>query len=73
MSQLIQAMKNDFGGHDNHHYDNVDAYVFRAALRKPCRLAQRAAQAKVDHALGVCETIAGHEDYFFGCLVAAGL
>eukprot|EP00439_Symbiodinium_sp_Y106_P028646 s1569_g3.t1 len=41
-----QAMKNDFGGHDNHHYDNVDAYV--------------------DHALGVCETIAGHEDYFFG-------
>mmetsp|Transcript_5666 Transcript_5666/g.13013 ORF Transcript_5666/g.13013 Transcript_5666/m.13013 type:complete len:787 (+) Transcript_5666:23-2383(+) len=22
-----QAMKNDFGGHDNHHYDNVDAYV----------------------------------------------
>jgi len=25
-----QAMKNDFGGHDNHHYDNVDAYVTRA-------------------------------------------
>jgi len=22
-----QAMKNDFGGHDNHHYNNVDAYV----------------------------------------------
>lgn len=44
-----QAMKNDFGGHDNHHYDNVDAYV--------------------DHALGVCETIAGHEDYFFGNFV----
>lgn len=41
-----QAMKNDFGGHDNHHYDNVDAYV--------------------DRALGVCDTIAGHEDYFFG-------
>ena len=20
-------MKNDFGGHDNHHYDNVDAYA----------------------------------------------
>mmetsp|Transcript_735 Transcript_735/g.1309 ORF Transcript_735/g.1309 Transcript_735/m.1309 type:complete len:790 (-) Transcript_735:142-2511(-) len=25
-----QAMKNDFGGHDNHHYDNVDAYVGQA-------------------------------------------
>merc|ERR1712166_856893 len=22
-----QGMKNDFGGHDNHHYDNVYAYV----------------------------------------------
>eukprot|EP00929_Paragymnodinium_shiwhaense_P049370 TRINITY_DN24907_c0_g1_i1.p1 TRINITY_DN24907_c0_g1~~TRINITY_DN24907_c0_g1_i1.p1 ORF type:complete len:805 (-),score=179.69 TRINITY_DN24907_c0_g1_i1:258-2672(-) len=25
-----QAMKNDFGGHDNHHYNNVDAYVGKA-------------------------------------------
>jgi len=25
-----QAMKNDFGGHDNHHYGNVVAYVSRA-------------------------------------------
>merc|ERR1711988_1343428 len=25
-----QAMKNDFGGHDNHHYNNVDAYVGHA-------------------------------------------
>jgi len=41
-----QAMKNDFGGHDNHHYNNVDAYVGRA--------------------LGVCETIPGHGDLFYG-------
>lgn len=40
------AMKNDFGGHDNHHFNNVDAYV--------------------NGALGVCETIEGHEDYFLG-------
>lgn len=25
-----QGMKNDFGGHDNHHYDNVYAYVGQA-------------------------------------------
>eukprot|EP00434_Breviolum_minutum_P016993 symbB.v1.2.014992.t1/scaffold1092.1/size138572/3 len=25
-----QAMKNDFGGHDNHHFDNVDAYIGHA-------------------------------------------
>lgn len=25
-----QGMKNDFGGHDNHHYNNVDAYVGHA-------------------------------------------
>jgi hypothetical protein len=25
-----QAMKNDFGGHDNHHYSNVDAYVYQS-------------------------------------------
>lgn len=25
-----QGMKNDFGGHDNHHYNNVDAYVGQA-------------------------------------------
>merc|ERR1711874_166394 len=31
---------------DNHHYNNVDAYV--------------------GHALGVCDTIPGHEDYFYG-------
>merc|ERR1711861_43965 len=24
-----QGMKNDFGGHDNHHYNNVYAYVGR--------------------------------------------
>merc|ERR1712151_651417 len=24
------GMKNDFGGHDNHHYNNVDAYVGKA-------------------------------------------
>merc|ERR1712113_572819 len=41
-----RAMKNDFGGHDNHHYNNVDAYV--------------------NQALGVCDTIPGHEDYFYG-------
>jgi len=41
-----QAMKNDFGGHDNHHFDNVDAYI--------------------GHALGVVETLEGHEDYFYG-------
>lgn len=41
-----QAMKNDFGGHSNHHYNNVDAYVGQA--------------------LGVCDTIKGQEDYFYG-------
>ena len=41
-----QAMKNDFGGHDNHHFNNVDAYVGQA--------------------LGVCETLPTHEDYFYG-------
>jgi len=25
-----QGMKNDFGGHDNHHYNNIYAYVGRA-------------------------------------------
>eukprot|EP00746_Dinoflagellata_sp_MGD_P024026 gnl/MRDRNA2_/MRDRNA2_156394_c0_seq1.p1 gnl/MRDRNA2_/MRDRNA2_156394_c0~~gnl/MRDRNA2_/MRDRNA2_156394_c0_seq1.p1 ORF type:complete len:753 (-),score=145.08 gnl/MRDRNA2_/MRDRNA2_156394_c0_seq1:61-2085(-) len=25
-----QAMKNDFGGHDNHHFNNIDAYVGQA-------------------------------------------
>ena len=41
-----QGMKNDFGGHDNHHFGNIYAYAGRA--------------------LGVCATIAGHEDYFYG-------
>lgn len=38
------GMKNDFGGHDNHHYGNVYAYAGQA--------------------LGVCETLPGHEDQF---------
>mmetsp|Transcript_4055 Transcript_4055/g.6173 ORF Transcript_4055/g.6173 Transcript_4055/m.6173 type:complete len:357 (-) Transcript_4055:62-1132(-) len=41
-----QGMKNDFGGHDNHHYNNIYAYV--------------------DHGLGICEQLDGHEDYFYG-------
>ncbi|CAJ1407030.1 unnamed protein product [Effrenium voratum] len=48
-----QAMKNDFGGHDNHHYNNVDAYVGRG--------------------LGVCETLPGHDDYFYGSLAASAV
>ena len=39
-------MKNDFGGHDNHHYDNIYGYAGQA--------------------LGVCGTLEGHEDYFYG-------
>ena len=27
-----QGMKNDFGGHDNHHHDNVYAYLGSAAV-----------------------------------------
>lgn len=41
-----QAMKTDFGGHDNHHYSNVDAYMTTA--------------------LGLCDTLPSHEDYFYG-------
>jgi len=33
-----QAMKNDFGGHDNHHYNNVVAYVGRALSVVPTLL-----------------------------------
>jgi hypothetical protein len=39
-----QGMKNDFGGHDNHHYRNIYAYV--------------------GSALGICDQLEGHEDYF---------
>jgi len=38
------GMKNDFGGHDNHHFANVYAYIGQA--------------------LGVTETLFGHEDVF---------
>lgn len=41
-----QGMKNDFGGHDNHHYNNIYAYAGRA--------------------MGVTNTLSGHEDYFYG-------
>ena len=27
---VLAGMKNDFGGHDNHHFGNVYAYVGRA-------------------------------------------
>lgn len=64
-------MKNDFGGHDNHHFNNICKCSWTLQAKQPFTNAythtlDNTTDAYAGQALGVCTMLDGHEDFFYG-------